>query len=79
MYVFHVAYNKFLQHDYYGTIKGDVPHFKVSYHSFSAYENVTYTDTVTGKIYSGNQLKNGIEITASSEDEYSVIMLFEKM
>lgn len=44
----------------------------------AADENAAYTDTVTGKAYSGKQLKNGIEIAVSSEDEYSVIMLFEK-
>lgn len=36
-YLFHVAHNRFLQHDYYGAKCADIPCYKAPYRSFSAY------------------------------------------
>ena len=37
VYAFHIAYNRFLRHDYYGTKTAEPPLYKAPYHSFSPY------------------------------------------
>ena len=38
VYAFHIAYDRFLQHDYYGKKMSEIPQHRVQYHSFSPYE-----------------------------------------
>ena len=56
VYAFHIAYNRFLQHDFYGTKTAEPPLYKAPYHSFSPYHDV-WSSSATAQNFSKSKEK----------------------